>query len=78
MSSKSAFHWNTGEPSIFSRDPVFTAGAKTGISKSISSTQAVERRTKELGYSPGSMHGITRAEQLATPRRAYAKKSGVR
>lgn len=36
---KSAFHWQTGEPTVFVKDPAFNKNARTGLI----ATQAVER-----------------------------------
>lgn len=40
---KSAFHWQTGEPTVFAKDPAFNKYAKTGHI----ATESVERMRAE-------------------------------
>jgi len=77
-----AFDWRRDKrPSIFATDPAFTA-TKSGRTQAQASSEAgraiVERRTKQLGRSPGYIPGLSRAERLASAPGAYIRRSGVR
>lgn len=65
-SRNSAFFWNTGEPSVFSADPAFTPRTN-GKTASQIGAEVVERRTREEGRNPGTLHGISRRADLAIP-----------
>lgn len=56
----SAFYWrdNTA-PTIFAQDRAFTGRALDGRTQGELATEAVERRTRETGRSPGSLYGVS-------------------
>lgn len=56
---RAAFHWDTGEPSIFASDPHFRAASTTGKSLSATASDAVSRHVAATGRSPGSINGLS-------------------
>lgn len=67
---KSAFHWNTGEPSIFAKDPAFSRDAKT----SQNATEAVEKQRAE-GRDNSTIQGISpKADELVAYFKLRSKK----
>lgn len=62
-----AFHWKTGEPSIFLKGPGFAA-LSTGKTMSEVASTIVKRKTAETGRNPGTIRGISRAEKVLANR----------
>lgn len=54
---KSAFHWNTGEPSVFAKDPYFQAKGNSGLSSGQIASITREKAESD-GRDVATVHGI--------------------
>lgn len=54
---KSAFHWNTGEPTVFAKDPYFQAKGKSGMSTGQIASLSRENAESD-GRDVATVHGI--------------------
>lgn len=83
MSLHNPFEWaKNPRPSIFAGDAAFIArsnGLTHSQTSSVVSSATVEKVTAKTGRNPGTVHGLRRADRLATliPS-AYSRKTGVR
>ncbi len=83
MSLHNPFQWaKNPRPSIFTSDTAFVAranGLTHSQTSSVVSSATVEKVTAKTGRNPGTVHGLRRADRLATliPN-AYSRTSGVK
>lgn len=70
----SAFNWQ-GQPSALSKDPAIIRAAKVGRTASQIASEATDKKTAELGRSPGTIQGLASGP---TGRVTYERKGGKR